>query len=142
MNSGICGHEFLKKRLLIQKTYHWQSSLQMFCSQAAPYEHMATQKNCYFKTLLLKQQFLFFQSFTSNIFNQQLVLFSFPIDILSIPLYSVPCPHSLLSPELPPSQSCHQSLPNMSYGSGSSPDLLSQQLLQVCVPAPQYILSH
>ena len=30
MNSGICGHEFLKKRLLIQKTYHWQSSLQMF----------------------------------------------------------------------------------------------------------------
>ena len=23
----------------------------------------------------------------------------------------------------------------MSYGSGSSPDLLSQQLLQVCVPA-------
>lgn len=142
MNSGICGHEFLKKRLLIQKTSTGKAPYRCFGSQAAPYEHMATQKNCYFKTLLLKQQFLFFQSFTSNIFNQQLVLFSFPIDILSIPLYSVPCPHSLLSPELPPSQSCHQSLPNMSYGSGSSPDLLSQQLLQVCVPALQYILSH
>lgn len=60
----------------------------------------------------------------------------------SILLYSVPCPHSLLSQELPPSQSCHQSLPNMSYGSGSSPDLLLQQLLQVCDQALRYILSH
>ena len=76
------------------------------------------------------------------VFNQQLVLFSFPIDIPSILLYSVPCPHTLLSQELPRSQNCHQSLLNMSYGSGSSPDLLLQQPLQVCVPALQYILSH
>ena len=142
MNSGICGHEFLKKRLLIQKTYHWQSSLQMFWQPSSSLRTHGNTKELLFKTLLLKQQFLFFQSFTSNIFNQQLVLFSFPIDIPSIPLYSVPCPHSLLSQELPPSQSCHQSLPNMSYGSDSSPDLLLQQLLQVCVPALRYILSH
>jgi len=53
MNSGICGHEFLKNVCWYRKLTISKTPYRCFGSQAAPYEHMATQKNCYFKTLLL-----------------------------------------------------------------------------------------
>ena len=54
MNSGICGHEFLKKRLLIQKTYHWQSSLQMFWQPSSSLRtHGNTKELLFFNHLLL-----------------------------------------------------------------------------------------
>ena len=52
------------------------------------------------------------------------------------------CPLLLLSQVLPLSQMHYRLQHCKSYGSGSLPDLLLQQLLQVCVPALQYILSH
>ena len=61
MNSGICGHEFLKMLSADTENLPLAKLLtDVLAAKHTPYEHMATQKNCYFKTFTPKTAVLIF----------------------------------------------------------------------------------